>query len=162
VAEPDLGIVRQGMHLQVPSIQTPPRGSFSVDRAASHRTHPSSSSQHEGASRAVTCPYLESPAWVFTVNYSFPSLRATSTAPDTLTRGNPLWRAAQRVASLRERKLELRRGETLIRAAKHVQRRMNDIASTYDVLRRFIGHCELFSSPPAKLTPLQMNSMRNT
>ena len=66
------------------------------------------------------------------------------------------------LAGLRERKPELRRGETLIRAAEHVQRRMNDIANTYDVLRRFIGHCEPFSSPPIKLTPLQMNSMLNT
>ena len=65
-------------------------------------------------------------------------------------------------AGLRERKPELRRGETLIRAAEHAHRRMNDIANTYDVLRRFIGHCEPFSSPPAKLTPLQMNSMRST
>jgi hypothetical protein len=56
------------------------------------------------------------------------------------------------LAGLRERKPELRRGETLIRAAEHVQRRMNDIANTYDVLRRFIGHCEPFSSPPVKLT----------
>ncbi len=66
------------------------------------------------------------------------------------------------LAGLRERKPELRRGETLIRAAEHAQRRMNDIANTYDVLRRFIGHCEPFSSPPAKLTTLQTNSMRNT
>jgi hypothetical protein len=27
---------------------------------------------------------------------------------------------------------------------------MNDIANTYDVLRRFIGHCEPFSSPPTE------------
>jgi hypothetical protein len=66
------------------------------------------------------------------------------------------------LAGLRERKPELRRGETLIRAAEHAQRRMNDIANTYDVLRRFIGHCEPFSSSPAKLTTLQTNSMRNT
>ncbi|KAF8495573.1 hypothetical protein F5888DRAFT_1925399 [Russula emetica] len=46
------------------------------------------------------------------------------------------------LAGLRERKPELRRGETLILAAEHVQRRMNDIANTYDVLRRFIGHYE--------------------
>lgn len=65
------------------------------------------------------------------------------------------------LAGLRERKPELRRGETLIRAAEHVQRRMNDIANTYDVLRRFIGHCEPFSSPPAKLTTSQTNNMRN-
>jgi hypothetical protein len=66
------------------------------------------------------------------------------------------------LAGLRERKPELRRGETLIRAAEHVQRRMNDIANTYDVLRRFIGHCEPFSSPAAKLTTSQTNSMHNT
>lgn len=65
------------------------------------------------------------------------------------------------LAGLRERKPELRRGETLIRAAEHVQRRMNDIANTYDVIRRFIGHCEPFSSPAAKLTTSQMN-MHNT
>ncbi|KAH9987179.1 hypothetical protein BJV77DRAFT_950453 [Russula vinacea] len=46
------------------------------------------------------------------------------------------------LAGLRERKPELRRGETLIRGAEHAQRRMNDIASSYDVLRRFIGHYE--------------------
>jgi hypothetical protein len=66
------------------------------------------------------------------------------------------------LAGLRERKPELRRGETLIRGAEHAQRRMNDIASSYDVLRRFIGHCEPFSSPAAKLTTSQTNSMRNT
>jgi hypothetical protein len=66
------------------------------------------------------------------------------------------------LAGLRERNSELRRGETLIRAAEHVQRRMNDIANTYDVLRRFIGHCEPLSSPPAKLTTFQTNNMPNT
>jgi hypothetical protein len=48
------------------------------------------------------------------------------------------------LAGLRDRKPELRRGETLIRAAEHAQRRMNEIASAYDVLRRFLGHCEPF------------------
>ncbi|KAH9981573.1 hypothetical protein BJV74DRAFT_757851, partial [Russula compacta] len=43
---------------------------------------------------------------------------------------------------LRERKPELKRGETLVGAAEHGQRRMNDIAGSYDVLRRFIGHYE--------------------
>jgi hypothetical protein len=66
------------------------------------------------------------------------------------------------LVGLRERKPELRRGETLIRAAEHVQRRMNDIANTYDVLRRFIGHCEPLFFFPAKLTTLQTNSMRST
>lgn len=66
------------------------------------------------------------------------------------------------LAGLQERKPELRRGETLIRAAEHAQRRMNDIASTYDVLRRFIGHCEPFSSHVIILTTSQTNSMRNT
>ena len=66
------------------------------------------------------------------------------------------------LAGLRERKPELKRGETLMRAAEHAQRRMNDIASTYDVLRRFIGHCEPLSSPADKLTTSQTNSMRNT
>ncbi len=66
------------------------------------------------------------------------------------------------LAGLRERKPELKRSETLIRAAEHVQRRMNDVANTYGVLRRFIGHCEPFSSPAAKLTTSQMNSMPNT
>jgi len=66
------------------------------------------------------------------------------------------------LAGLRERKPELRRGETLIRAAEHVQRRLNDTANTYDVLRRFIGHCEPFSSSPVRLTTSQTNSMRNT
>jgi len=41
-----------------------------------------------------------------------------------------------------EGKPELKRGETLIRAAEQTQRRMNDLASAYDVLRRFIGHYE--------------------
>ena len=50
------------------------------------------------------------------------------------------------LAGLRDRKPELRRGETLIRAAEHAQRRMNEIASAYDVLRRFLGHCESFLS----------------
>jgi hypothetical protein len=66
------------------------------------------------------------------------------------------------LAGLRERKPELRRGETLIRAAEHAQHRMNDIANTYDVLRRFIGHCEPLSSSPAKLTTFQISSMHNT
>lgn len=50
------------------------------------------------------------------------------------------------LAGLRDRQPELRRGETLIRAAEHAQRRMNEIASAYDVLRRFFGHCESFPS----------------
>ena len=66
------------------------------------------------------------------------------------------------LAGLRERKPELRRGETLIRAAEQAQRRMNDIANTYDVLRRFIGHCKPFPSLPVELTTLQTNNMRNT
>ncbi|KAI9450547.1 hypothetical protein F5148DRAFT_1336490 [Russula earlei] len=45
-------------------------------------------------------------------------------------------------AGLSERKPELKRGETLMRAAEHTQRRMNDLAGTLDVLRRFIGHYE--------------------
>jgi len=46
------------------------------------------------------------------------------------------------LVGLNERKPELKRGETLIRAAEQTQQRMNDLASTYDVLRRFIGHYE--------------------
>jgi hypothetical protein len=57
------------------------------------------------------------------------------------------------LAGLRERKPGLKRGETLVRAAEHAHRRMNDIASNYDVLRRFIGHCELLLP-----SPLQFNS----
>jgi hypothetical protein len=49
------------------------------------------------------------------------------------------------LAGLREPKPELKHGETLIRAAEHAHRRMNDIASTYDVLRKFISHCKTFS-----------------
>ena len=54
---------------------------------------------------------------------------------------------------LRERKPELKRGETLVGAAEHAQRRMNDIAGSYDVLRRFIGHCEpiIIPFPPPLL-----------
>ncbi|KAI0301501.1 hypothetical protein BC826DRAFT_1090138 [Russula brevipes] len=48
----------------------------------------------------------------------------------------------QSLAGLRERQPELKRGETLIRATENAQRRMNDMASSYDVLRRFIGHYE--------------------
>ena len=55
------------------------------------------------------------------------------------------------LAGLRERKPGLKRGETLIRAAESTQQRMNDIASTYDVLRRFIGHCEPL--PSSSLSP---------
>lgn len=69
------------------------------------------------------------------------------------------------LAGLGERKPELKRGETLIRAAEHAQRRMNDIASAYDVLRRFIGHCESFSSLfPAlhQLARTQTSNMRST
>jgi hypothetical protein len=50
------------------------------------------------------------------------------------------------LAGLREPKAELKRGETLVRAAEHAQRRMNDIANTYDVLRKFFSHCEPFLS----------------
>lgn len=60
------------------------------------------------------------------------------------------------LAGLRERKPGLKRGETLVRAAEHAHRRMNDIASNYDVLRRFIGHCEPL--PPSPL--LQPNSQQ--
>jgi hypothetical protein len=56
------------------------------------------------------------------------------------------------LAGLRERKPGLKRGESLVRATKHAQRRMNDIASNYDVLRRFIAHCELFP-PSSPLLP---------
>ena len=60
------------------------------------------------------------------------------------------------LAGLRERKPGLNRGETLVRAADHAHRRMNDIASNYDVLRRFIGHCELLLP-----SPLQLNSQQS-
>jgi len=69
------------------------------------------------------------------------------------------------LAGLGERKPELKRGETLIRAAEHAQRRMNDIASAYDVLRRFIGHCESFLPlfPVLhQLTTTQTSNMRST
>ncbi|KAI0251591.1 hypothetical protein BJV78DRAFT_1275307 [Lactifluus subvellereus] len=46
------------------------------------------------------------------------------------------------LAGLRVRQPELKRGETLVRAAEHAQRRMDDIANTYDVLRKFISHYE--------------------
>jgi len=70
------------------------------------------------------------------------------------------------LVGLSERKPELKRGETLIRAAEQTQRRMDDLASAYDVLRRFTGHCEpslsSFPFPTTKLSANQMNSMRNT
>jgi hypothetical protein len=60
------------------------------------------------------------------------------------------------LAGLRERRPGLKRGETLVRAAEHAHRRMDDIASNYDVLRRFIGHCELLLP-----SPLQLNSQQS-
>ncbi|KAH9972537.1 hypothetical protein BGW80DRAFT_1227379 [Lactifluus volemus] len=39
-------------------------------------------------------------------------------------------------------KLQLKRGETLVRAAQHAQKRLNDIASSHDVLQKFISHHE--------------------
>lgn len=72
----------------------------------------------------------------------------------------------QSLAGMRERQPEIKRGETLIRATENAQRRMNDMASSYDVLRRFIGHCESRSPPTspssaARLMTTQMNSMHN-
>ena len=49
------------------------------------------------------------------------------------------------LAGLHQRKPELKRGETLLRAAEHAHRRMNDVASTHDALRKFISQCELVS-----------------
>ncbi|KAI9450114.1 hypothetical protein BJY52DRAFT_1126172 [Lactarius psammicola] len=46
------------------------------------------------------------------------------------------------LAGLHERKPELKRGETLLRAAEHAQRRMNDVASTHDALRKFLSQYE--------------------
>ncbi|KAI9437945.1 hypothetical protein H4582DRAFT_2111564 [Lactarius indigo] len=46
------------------------------------------------------------------------------------------------LASLQERKPELKRGETLLRAAEHAHRRMNDVASTHDALRKFLSQYE--------------------
>ena len=46
------------------------------------------------------------------------------------------------LAGLHERKPELKRGETLLRAAEHAHRRMNDVASSHDALRKFISQCE--------------------
>jgi hypothetical protein len=62
-------------------------------------------------------------------------------------------------------KLQLKRGETLVRAAQHAQRRLNDIASSHDVLQKFINHRK--SAPPSQpllfvLTTTQTNSMHNT
>jgi hypothetical protein len=69
------------------------------------------------------------------------------------------------LAGLREPKPELKHGETLIRAAEHAQRRMDDIASTYEVLRKFISHCKdtlISSALLSNSTKNQTNSMRNT
>ncbi|KAH9167768.1 hypothetical protein EDB89DRAFT_1995481 [Lactarius sanguifluus] len=46
------------------------------------------------------------------------------------------------LAGLHERKPELKRGETLLRAAEHAHRRMNDVASTHDALRKFLSQYE--------------------
>lgn len=61
-------------------------------------------------------------------------------------------------AGLRVRKPEMKRDETLVRAAEHAQRRLNDIASSYDVLRKFISHCKRFSPSP----PLSNSTQNNT
>ncbi|KAH9054239.1 hypothetical protein EDB87DRAFT_1647719 [Lactarius vividus] len=46
------------------------------------------------------------------------------------------------LAGLHERKPELKRGETLLRAAEHAHRRINDVARTHDALRKFFGQYE--------------------
>lgn len=48
----------------------------------------------------------------------------------------------QSLAGLHERKPELKRGETLLRAAEHAHRRMNDVAGAHDALRKFISQYE--------------------
>jgi hypothetical protein len=60
------------------------------------------------------------------------------------------------LAGLHERKAELKRGETLLRAAEHTHRRMNDVASTHDALRKFVNQCEL---TPLAL-PQTLNKLR--
>jgi hypothetical protein len=60
-------------------------------------------------------------------------------------------------------KLQLKRGETLIRAAQHAQRKLNDIASSHDALQKFISHRKSARSPfLLVLTTTQTNSMHNT
>lgn len=49
------------------------------------------------------------------------------------------------LAGLHERRPELKRGETLLRAAEHAHRRMNDVAGTHDAIRKFISQCEPLS-----------------
>jgi hypothetical protein len=46
------------------------------------------------------------------------------------------------LAGLHERRPELKRGETLLRAAEQAHSRMNDVAGTHDALRKFISQCE--------------------
>ncbi|KAH9008322.1 hypothetical protein EDB84DRAFT_1551411 [Lactarius hengduanensis] len=46
------------------------------------------------------------------------------------------------LAGLHERKPVLKRGDTLLRAAEHAHRRMNDVASTHDALRKFLSQYE--------------------
>lgn len=46
------------------------------------------------------------------------------------------------LAGLHERRPELKRGETLLRAAEHAHRRMNDVSGSHDALRKFITQCE--------------------
>jgi hypothetical protein len=54
----------------------------------------------------------------------------------TIARCTPLWLKARRITRrLTEPKPVLKRGEALVRVAEHAQRGMNDVASTYDVLR---------------------------
>jgi hypothetical protein len=70
------------------------------------------------------------------------------------------------LAGFRERHPGLKRGETVARAAEHAYQRMNDIATNYDVLRRFIGHCKpiptILPTPSAQPITSQTSSMRNT
>ena len=44
--------------------------------------------------------------------------------------------------SLAGHRPELKRGETLLRAAEHAHRRMNDVSGSHDALRKFITQCE--------------------
>ena len=60
------------------------------------------------------------------------------------------------LAGLHERKPDLKRGETLLRAAEHAHRRMNDVASAHDALRKFISQCE----PPPHFHRRSTNFLR--
>jgi hypothetical protein len=66
------------------------------------------------------------------------------------------------LAGLHERRPELKRGETLLRAAEHAHRRMNDVAGTHDAIRKFISQCEPLLHIHRRSTNLRAEQTSNT